>query len=51
MQMLKKSVVVEGSFDNNKVRQTAFKRGIMEFEDFNYESYNEFILVRDREKE
>jgi len=33
------------------VRHTAFKRGIMDFEDYNYEPFNEYILVRDKEKE
>ena len=47
-QMLKKLVVVEGGDEFKSMRQTAFKRGIMEFEDFNYEPFNEFILVRDK---
>ena len=46
--MLKKLVVVEGGDEFKSMRQTAFKRGIMEFEDFNYEPFNEFILVRDK---
>jgi len=50
-QMLKRAIVVEGGKNQQSKRQTAFKRGIMEFEDFNYEPYNEYVLVRDKEKE
>ena len=48
-QLLKKSIVVES--EHKTMRQTPFKRGIMEFEDFNYDPFNEFILVRNKAKE
>ena len=30
---------------NKSKSQKVFKRGVMNFEDFNYDSYNEFILI------
>jgi hypothetical protein len=28
-----------------KIKQNPFKRGAMSFEDYNYEGYNEYILI------
>ena len=44
--MLKHFVVVEGGDDQVRMRETAFERGIMNFEDYNYEAFNSHILMR-----
>jgi len=39
--------VVEGGHEMVRQRDTAFKRGIMNFEDYNYDAFNDHILLRD----
>ena len=48
--LLKKCVLVPNS-DNQKKTQTSFKRGVMDFEDFNYSLYNQYILVEKKSDE
>lgn len=47
--LLKKCVLVP----KNQLQRadTAFKRGVMDFEDFNYDLFNPYILVREEESQ
>jgi hypothetical protein len=48
--MLKKCAVLEAGTEKVQAK-SAFMRGAMDFEDFNYKAFNEHILLRDLEKE
>lgn len=44
--MLKKCVLVTSKeLRNERQRDSSFKRGAMQFEDFNYQMYNPYILI------
>ena len=46
LQLIKKSVIVP----KVKGKQHPFKRGIMNFDDFNYEQFNQYVLVEEPPK-
>lgn len=50
--MLKKCVVVpRAEMKNEQLANSSFKRGAMQFEDYNYAMFNPYILLETREDE
>ena len=54
--MLKRSIKVRVNFDDDQVEEAnaarmdaynVFKRGVMEFDDYNYAAYNPHVLLED----
>ncbi len=50
--MLKKCVVIPNAeMKNEQLANSSFKRGAMQFEDYNYTMFNPYILIETREDE
>ena len=50
--MLKKCVVLPNSeMHNEQLANSSFKRGVMQFEDYNYTMFNPYILIESKEDE
>lgn len=44
--MMKKSVQMSGlQIKNQQIANTSFKRGVMQFDDYNYAAFNQYILI------